>query len=198
MAMSRRCLSSVVEAAVPAAIVVVAISATLTSEAAETAASTRGIRMTKFPGKPPRLDTIFQKHERPLFFITFNTLHRNPVLASDAVHEAFVKYCRRGCEMGVVEVGRYVIMPDHMHLFVRGDDNCDLGLWIRGLKRALAKALPTVSNLWQPGFFDHLLRSDESYGEKWEYVRLNPVRKGLAAKSEDWHYQGAIVAIDRL
>jgi REP-associated tyrosine transposase len=25
--------------------------------------------------------------------------------------------------------------------------------------------------LWQPGFFDHLLRNDESYSQKWEYVR---------------------------
>ena len=31
----------------------------------------------------------------------------------------------------------------------------------------------------QEGFFDHLLRSYESYAQKWEYVRENPVRAGL-------------------
>ena len=34
---------------------------------------------------------------------------------------------------------------------------------------------------WQKGFFDHVLRSQESAGEKWKYVRENPVRAGLVA-----------------
>jgi len=51
--------------------------------------------------------------------------------------------------------------------------------------------------LWQPGFFDHLLRNDESYAQKWEYVRQNPVRAGLVKFTEDWPYQGEVVRIDR-
>jgi hypothetical protein len=49
---------------------------------------------------------------------------------------------------------------------------------------------------WQEGFFDHLLRSSESYGEKWEYVRMNPVRAGLCRQPEDWVFQGEIVRIE--
>jgi len=52
--------------------------------------------------------------------------------------------------------------------------------------------------LWQRGFFDHLLRSEESYGQKWNYVRENPVRAGLAQNPEDWPYAGEIIVIDRL
>ena len=52
-------------------------------------------------------------------------------------------------------------------------------------------------NLWQPGFFDHLLRHDESYAEKWLYVRDNPVRKRLVATWDAWPYRGEIVVIDR-
>jgi len=40
--------------------------------------------------------------------------------------------------------------------------------------------------VWQRGFFDHLLRSEESYSEKWNYVRNNPVRAGLVASGDDW------------
>jgi putative transposase len=46
---------------------------------------------------------------------------------------------------------------------------------------------------WQEGFFDHVLRSSESYAQKWEYVRMNPVRAGLCAATEDWPYQGEII-----
>jgi hypothetical protein len=41
-------------------------------------------------------------------------------------------------------------------------------------------------------FFDHILRSSESYSEKWNYVRDNPVRAGLVANANDWHWQGQI------
>ena len=40
-------------------------------------------------------------------------------------------------------------------------------------------------------------RSDESYSQKWNYVRENPVRAGLVKSVEDWPYQGEIVHIDR-
>jgi putative transposase len=51
--------------------------------------------------------------------------------------------------------------------------------------------------LWLPGFFDHILRSVESYAEKWNYVRDNPVQAGLVKTADDWPYQGEIVVIDR-
>ena len=87
-------------------------------------------------------------------------------------------------------------MPDHIHLFVRGDERFFLSRWVGGLKREMSVALG-VRQLWQPGFFDHILRSDESYGEKWNYVRDNPVRAGLVENPEDWRYQGEMVLIDR-
>jgi REP-associated tyrosine transposase len=90
-------------------------------------------------------------------------------------------------------------MPDHVHLFVRGRDDFQLGPWVGMLKQALAThiALAGTSPMWQGGFFDHLLRSDESYAQKWNYVRENPVRAGLVTNAEDWPYSGEIVLIDR-
>ena len=90
----------------------------------------------------------------------------------------------------------YCLMPDHIHLFVRGSGNFTLSSWIGGLKRAISVALRS-QQLWQPGFFDHILRSDERYAEKWNYVRDNPVRAGLVEAADDWPYQGEIVVIDR-
>ena len=39
--------------------------------------------------------------------------------------------------------------------------------------------------LWQPGFFDHILHTDESYTEKWKYVCEDPVRAGLMQRAHD-------------
>ena len=92
-------------------------------------------------------------------------------------------------------------MPDHLHLFVCGPPEFKLEQWIRMLKTALGKTLKESGRepeSWQRGFFDHLVRHSESYAEKREYVRLNPVRAGLVNRSEDWPYQGEIVVIDRV
>jgi len=82
--------------------------------------------------------------------------------------------------------------------------------WESGLKQRLSKALiklghelasvpdSNLTNFWQPGFFDHLLRHNESYAEKWDYVWGNPVRAGLVTNPEDWPYQGEIHVIDRV
>jgi REP element-mobilizing transposase RayT len=122
------------------------------------------------------------------------------VLASDAVHAAFVKFAMQAYSDRNIAVGRYVIMPDHLHLFIRGPDGFQLGQWMGMLKQALAKRIPHVrakSPIWQRGFFDHLLRNDESYAQKWKYVRENPVRAGLVNNADEWPYSGEIVTIDR-
>ncbi len=49
-----------------------------------------------------------------------------------------------------------------------------------------------ASPIWQKEYFDHLLRLEESYLQKLEYVKQNPVRKGLIQRVEDWKWQGEI------
>lgn len=75
---------------------------------------------------------------------------------------------------------------------------CSLERWAGGLKRHLGRTLTTATGaaaVWQIGFFDHVLRNLESYTEKWEYVRLNPVRAGLCGHPEEWRWQGEIVPL---
>jgi putative transposase len=155
------------------------------------------IRVREYPKLPPRLQRIFAHNA--LFFVTSCTYKRRKLLASDAVHAAFVGFAEQAYRVRNIAVGRYVVMPDHVHLFVRGPDDFQLGPWVGMLKQALAKriALRGPSPIWQRGFFDHVLRNDESYGHKWNYVRENPVRAGLVTKADDWPYSGEIVLIDR-
>ena len=135
-----------------------------------------------------------------MFFVTFCTLQRRKIEQLDVAHDTFRKYALRARDEHNVAVGRYVIMSDHVHLFVQGDVSFRLELWVGGLKRAISMSLGNSPStpLWQPGFFDHLLRNDESYAGKWDYVRGNPVRHGLVTSAEVWPYQGEVVLIDRV
>jgi putative transposase len=151
----------------------------------------------RFPKRPPRLELLFSSVPS-FYFVTFNTHNRLSLLACAEIHDVFRSFCVRAEEHNIA-VGRYVIMPDHVHLFVAFPmTGLTLSEWIGGLKTVLGKQLLRLGIQkphWQEGFFDHVLRSAESYGQEWEYVRMNPVRAGLCDNPEQWSYQGEIVSI---
>jgi len=132
----------------------------------------------------------------PFYFVTFNTHGRRKLLDTAELHSAFLDFSHRAYKEYDVEVGCYIIMPDHIHLFVRIPlEGITLKKWIQTLKAVLGKTLLSQNvekPHWQEGFFDHLLRTPSSYGEKWHYVQQNAVRAGLCAHEKDWPYQGEI------
>ena len=153
-----------------------------------------------FGERPPRLNQIFQRHDEPVYFVTFCVHKRASLLASVGIHSAFIQFANRALREFNVAVGRYVLMPDHVHFFVCGGKDFLLGRWVGTLKQALARGISrsrSQGQVWQEGFFDHVLRNDESMSQKWEYIRQNPVRAGLVDHAEDWPFQGEIVVIDR-
>jgi len=155
-------------------------------------------------GTPPLQDSHKQRlkrlaqvfSDRPLYFVTAGVEGRRAILANRPVFDAFQEFCFIGLERGYF-VGRFVIMSDHVHLFivVPRDVGHALSGWMKALKRSLTKILDEAdvpSPHWQRSFFDHVMRSGESYSEKWEYVQNNPVRAGLVAEAKAWPFQGEI------
>jgi len=148
------------------------------------------------PQRKPRLSRLKKTFFKvPIYFITLCTHERQKLLAGPGAHEAFRVFGGNAAAHGVC-IGRYVLMPDHIHLFVAiATTGPEISLWLKSLKNYLSKMLRATgcpAPHWQKGFFDHVMRSADSYAEKWEYVRANPVRAGLVASAEQWPYQGEI------
>ena len=146
--------------------------------------------------RPQRLEITLSNE--PVYFVTFCTRDRRRIPDLEKAQAALEAYAQRGIDEFGAALGRYVIMPDHIHLFVSGDVEFELSKWVSGLKRIISKTLGMRGEFWQPTFFDHILRGDESYSEKWDYVCQNPVRAALVKESEWWPYQGEPVLIDRV
>jgi REP element-mobilizing transposase RayT len=144
----------------------------------------------------PHLQEIWVQN--PLFFITICTNGRARILVNEAVTSILISAWQKSSTIHRWRIGRYVVMPDHAHFFCAPDhEHKPLSQFIGDWKKWTACQIRSVSKsslspVWQPEYFDHLLRSDESYDQKWEYVRANPVRAGLADRPEDWRYSGEV------
>ncbi len=156
--------------------------------------------MKTLPKRPPRLPEIFSDYDPPLYYVTMVAFDRQHLLAKESVHGAFKNHAVKQRSLNIL-IGRYMIMPDHIHLFICPGRDGSLGESVKHLKQAVTKAVRLVQpgiEVWQPGFFDHLMRNQEGYSEKWDYVRNNPVRAGLVEHADDWPYQGEINQIRRM
>jgi putative transposase len=134
---------------------------------------------------------VFQHGDVPtIVFVTVCTEKRRPWLATPECHENLVQVWK---DSAAWNIGRYVVMPDHIHLFAAPAE-LDLSLesWIRFWKSKFSRRNGDRSSGWQAGHWDRRLRCGESYGSKWEYVRNNPVRHGLVGHADDWPYQGVL------
>jgi putative transposase len=126
----------------------------------------------------------------PIVFVTVCTKNRVPWLATPAVHRRLVEIWQQARAW---LVGRYILMPDHIHLFAApGDREIPFDNWVRYWKSQYTKRSASPHLRWQPDHWDRRLRTEESYDLAWEYVCRNPVRKGLVASTEDWPYQGEL------
>ena len=123
-------------------------------------------------------------------FLTVCTDNRERWLAQPDIQHALHDIWKNTATAWLVS--DYLLMPDHLHLFCAP---CDLKFtverWIAYWKYCFARAHADVG-AFQPGGFHHRLRNGESYAQKWQYVRENPVRAGLATRPEDWPYFGRV------
>ena len=128
-------------------------------------------------------------------FVTICTRARRPILAR---HDAAATVLAAWRDAIAWAVGRYVIMPDHLHFFCApSDERVGLTRWVQYWKAMTSRAWPRQSErpIWQRDFWDTRLRHGDNYEAKWEYVRSNPVRHGLVASADQWPYQGELTAL---
>lgn len=125
-----------------------------------------------------------------ILFDTVCTKDRRRWLANEDVHAALKEVWQ---EADAWRMGRYMIMPDHIHYFV-----ADIGSpiefknWVKYWKSQFSKRHKQPNCRWLSDDWDTRMRNVQHYEEKWAYVQNNPVRHGLCKQSENWPFQGQV------
>ncbi len=88
------------------------------------------------------------------------------------------------------EVVAWVVMPDHFHMVIDPLD-ANLSNIMKRLKLAFAYNYRTEQGryrgkVWQPRFWDHIIRDQEDLNRHIDYIHYNPVKHGLTADPFKW------------
>ncbi len=135
----------------------------------------------------------YQKDDRALF-VTFCCGCLD--LLPESVRDIVLLHCLHDQGTKAV-IHAVVVMPNHVHLLLTPLRDVSGNLYslveiLQGIKSASAhslnRALGRSGPVWQEESFDHVLRSEEGLAEKLEYVRENPVRRGLVIRPEDYRW----------
>ena len=76
-----------------------------------------------------RLKWVYKEY--PVYYLTLDAYDHKKLFANRGFHQAFIAFCKKSSEYEVA-VGRYVLMPDHIHLFaVFGPESTSLSHWTK-------------------------------------------------------------------
>ena len=119
-------------------------------------------------------------------FVTIVCRNHRPLLLEAPCKETVLRVLKRLRSEATFKLFAWVILDDHLHLIV---DLCmpDLSTAIGRLKQHIALGL-RKSSLWQPRFFDHIVRDEADLRAHLDYIHFNPCRHGYVTAPVDYRW----------
>jgi putative transposase len=132
---------------------------------------------------------------RRLYFLTLCFYRRRRFGSSARVARWLIQELRKHSRRAGFVIHSYCIMPDHVHVLALGtNDESDLRAFVEQFKQETGFAFKSKvsQELWQFKYYDHIVRSEESAARVAAYIWMNPVRKGLCVKPQDYAFSGSL------
>ena len=131
--------------------------------------------------RPPRLQG-FHYRGRYRYSLTLRARSRGePFVERNLVAQLLDDVQRTAAERSF-RVWAHCFMTDHLHLLVEGiSDDSDLLAFVKMVKQRCEHTARRAGTypLWQPGYFERVLRASESPRDVVRYILDNPRRGGL-------------------
>jgi REP-associated tyrosine transposase len=147
--------------------------------------------------RPTRLKdfTYIGKHH---YSLRFSTHGRGRAFEEPELAKAAIEQIQLTCAIQMFLVIAYCVMPDHVHVIVRGtSETSDLRHCVKLTKQRIeyvARSQFSTRHLWQDGYYERVLRSRHAVETAVRYVLENPVRAGLARTIDEYPFSGALLS----
>lgn len=128
------------------------------------------------------------------YFVTIRSHDLNHHFTRDKVVTKIVEILRNAAEQEGFAVWAYCFMPDHLHLLVEGQNtHADMRRFVALLKQKTSYWFKGIygEKLWEPNYYERVLRNDEATVAVARYIFRNPVTKGLVKDYSNYPYSGS-------
>ena len=128
------------------------------------------------------------------YMVTTATVDRKPIFKNKTLANILLKAIWFGKTQNWYHLLSFVIMYDHLHLIIVPNRK-NISRCMKSLKgysaRRINIKLGDRGSVWQSGFYDYILDSEEKILRRMLYIEENPVRQGLVENAEDYEYSSA-------
>jgi putative transposase len=125
------------------------------------------------------------------YFFTVVAAGRQSIFTQEATRVALRTALQTVRNEHPFQIKAWVLLPDHLHCLWRlPEDDIDYPLRWAKIKR-LARhnlGLPSGAKLWQPRYWEHLVRNEDDYAHHLDYIHWNPVKHRLTKRVMEWPY----------
>ena len=147
--------------------------------------------------------------------LTFSCFFRRAFLSKERSCQWLIAALDQARRRHAYHLWAYVIMPEHVHILVWPTvTDYNVGEFLKSVKQSVFRRAIAYLNQEAPSFLDQLadrqpsgkihcrfwqrgggydrnLFDPQAIHQEIEYIHLNPVRRGLVARPEDWYWSSA-------
>ncbi|MEO8600437.1 MAG: transposase [bacterium] len=124
------------------------------------------------------------------YLVTIVTAHRESCFTSFTQARIAVQCFHDKNVARQAQTLAFVVMPDHIHWLLQLEENGSLSGVVRLYKSKVSISLR--QRVWQRGFHDHALRTDEDMQSIARYIIANPLRAGVVKSIGEYSHWDAI------
>jgi putative transposase len=134
------------------------------------------------------------------FFVTSSIAEKRNLLQSDRSAGLFIRILCEYRAQQKFRLHEFVVMPDHFHLLLTVGYDMTIEKATQFIKGGFAfragRELGFRSPVWQRGSSEVRVYDHESYWEIREYIRKNPVRRGLVLDEAAFRHSSAYAGVE--
>jgi putative transposase len=146
--------------------------------------------------QPPRCRMAAPFHGNTghgVYFITASTFQKQSLFQSDRMRRLLLNVLFHYRDQERFLLHEFVIMPDHFHLLITPIVTLEKTMQLiqGGFSYRVKRELEFMHKIWQPSYYDRRVRDFEELLAYSEYIRQNPVKKGLVSAAQKYVYGSA-------
>ncbi len=126
------------------------------------------------------------------YFITSITKSRFPLFKNQAAVYLLIRVITLNKIPLQYKVYGFIIMPDHFHIIIHPFGNHNISNIMKNIKANFSRSyniqINTQGSIWQKGFYDEGVRSEQMLNNFLAYIHNNPIKHDIAENINEYAY----------